>query len=66
MTRNELLQRISIDPRIRFGKPCVRGRRIWISLVLDFLANGTTTDEIMREYHLEEADIRTCIAFAQH
>lgn len=65
MTREELLQRISIDPRISFGKPCVRGHRIWISLVLDFLANGMTTDEIIREYHFEKADIRACIVFAR-
>ncbi len=40
MTRNQLLQRISIDPNICFGKPCIRGHRIWVSLMLDFLASG--------------------------
>jgi hypothetical protein len=39
---NPLLKRISIDPNICFGKPCIRGTRIWVSLILDFLANGTT------------------------
>jgi len=36
---NPLLQRISIDPNVCFGKPCIRGTRIWVSLILDFLAN---------------------------
>ena len=40
MTREELLNRISINPQVCFGKPCIKGRRIWVSLVLDFLASG--------------------------
>jgi uncharacterized protein (DUF433 family) len=36
MTRDELLERISIDPNVSFGKPCIKGHRIWVSLVLDF------------------------------
>ena len=38
MTREELLARISFNPHVCFGKPCIKGRRIWVSLVLDFLA----------------------------
>ena len=49
---NPLLQRISVDPNVCFGKPCIRGTRIWVSLILDFLANGTTTAEILAEYPL--------------
>jgi uncharacterized protein (DUF433 family) len=64
MTRNELLQRISIDPNICFGKPCIRGHRIWVSLILDLLASGMTTEQILREYpQLQEADILACIAY---
>ncbi len=63
MTREELLARISINPEICFGKPCIRGHRIWVSLVLDFLASGMTNREIMDEYGLEEADILACIAY---
>jgi len=40
LTREELLDRISIDPNICFGKPCIRGHRIWVSLILDLLASG--------------------------
>jgi uncharacterized protein (DUF433 family) len=61
---NPLLNRISIDPNVAFGKPCVRGTRIWVSLILDFLASGLTADEILREYpQLVLEDIRAAIAY---
>jgi len=63
MTRDELLARISIDPKVCFGKPCIRGRRTWVSLILDLLASGMKIEEIMREYDLEEADVLACIAY---
>jgi uncharacterized protein (DUF433 family) len=64
MKREELLSRISIDPQICFGKPCIRGHRIWVSLILDFLASGMTTPEILKQYPgLEEADVLACIAY---
>jgi uncharacterized protein (DUF433 family) len=62
--RAELLKRISIDPNVCFGKPCIRGHRIWVSLILDFLASGATMKEILDDYPgLEEADILACIAY---
>lgn len=63
-SRDDLLKRISIDPRICFGKPCIRGHRIWVSLVLDFLASGMTTEEVMRDYDLQHDDVLACIAYA--
>jgi len=63
MTKEELLLRITINPEICFGKPCIRGRRIWVSLILDFLAGGMKIEEIMKEYDLEEEDILACIAY---
>ena len=63
MTREELLSRISIDPNICFGKPCIRGRRIWVSLVLDLLADGMKSEQVMAEYDLTEEDILACIAY---
>jgi len=61
---NPLLDRISIDPQVCFGKPCIRGTRIWVSLILDFLASGMTPDEILGEYpQLETIDIRAAIAY---
>jgi uncharacterized protein (DUF433 family) len=59
---NPLLERISIDPNIAFEKPCIRGTRIWVSLILDFLANGVSEEEILHEYpQLERKDIRAAI-----
>lgn len=61
---NPLLQRISVDPTICFGKPCIRGTRIWVSLILDFLASGMGMNDILAEYpQLTEEDIRAAIAY---
>lgn len=61
---NPLLQRVSIDPNVCFGKPCIRGTRIWVSLILDFLASGTSIEEILAEYpQLTEEDVRAAIAY---
>lgn len=62
---NHLLERISIDPNICFGKPCIRGTRIWVSLILDFLADGMSIPEILKEYpHLKAEDINAAMAYA--
>jgi len=59
-----LLERISVDPNVCFGKPCIRGTRIWVSLILDFLAGGMSIPQILAEYPpLEEVDIRAAIAY---
>lgn len=61
---SELLERISINPNVCFGKPCIRGTRIWVSLILDYLASGMTMDEIIQEYpHLTHEDILAAIAY---
>lgn len=61
---NELLQRISIDPEVCFGKPCIRGTRIWVSLILDYLASGMTEAEVIEEYpQLTPEDIRAALAY---
>ena len=64
MDREDLLTRISINPNVCFGKPCIKGHRIWVSLVLDMLASGMSIADILKGYPgLEEADILTCIAY---
>lgn len=64
MERDTLLTRITVDPNVCFGKPCIRGHRIWVSLRLDFLAGGMTVEEILTEYpDLTRDDIRACIAY---
>ena len=64
MTRDELLKRIWIDPARCFGKPCIRGTRIWVSLILDLLASGSTVEEILADYPgLTREDVQACIAY---
>jgi len=60
---NPLLARISVDPNVCFGKPCIRGVRIWVSLLLDLLASGMTIEEILDEYpHLQREDLLAAVA----
>jgi uncharacterized protein (DUF433 family) len=59
------LQRISIDPEIRFGKPCITGTRIAIGDILSWLASGMTYKEIEEDYPaIKEEDILAALAFA--
>lgn len=56
--------RITVNPTICHGKACVRGTRVMVSVVLDNLAAGESTAEIMRGYHLERDDIDACVQYA--
>ena len=61
----ELLDRITIEPGKRGGKPCVRGLRITVYDVLGLLAAGMTEQEILADYaELVSEDIRACLAYA--
>jgi uncharacterized protein (DUF433 family) len=61
---NPLLERISINPQVCFGKPCIRSTRIWVSLILDQLAGGLTIEELLTDYpHLVREDILAAIAY---
>lgn len=58
------LDRISIDPAVCGGRPCIRGTRIWVSLVLDLLAAGTPETDVLAEYpQLTHKDILAAIAY---
>ena len=60
----ELLKKISIDPAICFGKPCLKGTRIWVSMLLDMLASGMTFEDILEEYtYITIDDIRAAIYY---
>lgn len=60
-----LLDRISLDPAIRFGKPCVRGTRITVRDVLGYLASGMTEAQVLADFpDLAHDDILACLAFA--
>lgn len=64
MTQAELLARITIDPAVCGGKPCIRGHRIWVSLILDFLATGSSVEDILGQYpQLTVEDVRACLAY---
>jgi uncharacterized protein (DUF433 family) len=56
---------ITIEPGKRSGKPCIRGLRITVQDVLEYLAGGMTEDEILRDFsELTREDIKACLAFA--
>ncbi|MDR1176365.1 MAG: DUF433 domain-containing protein, partial [Treponema sp.] len=62
---NELRAYISIDPGIRFGKPCIKGTRITAGDILGWLSSGMTNQEILEDYpELQEVHIRSALAFA--
>lgn len=65
MTQDELLRRVTVDPNVCGGKPCIRGTRIYIAIILDALAEGLTTEEIIDHYpHLAVDDVRAAVAYA--
>ena len=65
MSPDLLLGRISMDPSICHGRPCIRGHRVWVSVIVDLLADGMTVEQILEQYPgLEADDIRACMAHA--
>ena len=58
--------RISIDPAVMLGKPCVQGTRITVELILRWLAEGRTNQELVEAYpHISLDDIKAALAYAQ-
>lgn len=65
MAEENLLDRISINPNVSFGKPTIRNMRYTVEIILDLLAAGMTNEEILEDYpDLENEDIRACLTFA--
>ena len=65
MKDDELLQRITLDPRIMAGKPVIKGTRLTVEYILGRLAHGSTTDDLVDEYAgLTQDDIQACLLFA--
>jgi uncharacterized protein (DUF433 family) len=61
----DLTNRITIEPGKRSGQPCIRGMRITVRDVLEYLAGGMTVPELLADFpELTEDDIRACLAFA--
>ena len=61
----DLLDRITIDPAICHGKPCIRGLRYPVEVILELLSAGATTEDILRDYEdLDRDDVLAALAFA--
>lgn len=59
------MERVTIDPAVRGGKPCIRGTRITVGDILEYLAGGMSEDEVLGDFPtLERDDIRAALAFA--
>ncbi len=59
------LDRITHDPQVMGGRACVRGMRVTVSLVLNLVASGMSTEEIIQAYpYLESEDVRQCLRYA--
>ncbi|WP_022853362.1 DUF433 domain-containing protein [Thermodesulfatator atlanticus] len=58
--------KITVDPKVRFGKPCIKGTRITVQEVLELINQGISFQEIIEEYYpdLTEEDIKACIEYA--
>ncbi len=61
-----MMNRIVVDPRIHFGKPCIAGTRITVQSVLELISEGLRFDEIIENYYpdLTVDDIRACLSYA--
>ncbi len=67
MTDSELLERITLNPKVMTGKPVIRGTRLTVDYIVGLLAHGTTPENILKEYEgLTPEDIQACLLFASH
>lgn len=65
MRDEELLARITIDPKVMVGKPVIKGTRLTVDHILNLLAHGATSAEVTQEYEgLTEEDLQACFLFA--
>ena len=65
MNNHNLLSRITFNPKVLSGKPIIRGLRILIAMILELLAKGATTEEILEDYpELEPEDIQAALFYA--
>lgn len=65
MTEKQMLERIVMNPKVKVGKPVIKGTRLTVEFILGLLAHGSTFDEILQEYEgLTPEDIQACLLFA--
>lgn len=62
----EVFPGISMDPKIRFGKPCIAGTRIDVAMIIGLLASGTTAEDIEAEYRVSREQISAALHYAAH
>jgi len=62
-----MAQRISANPNILGGKPCIKGTRITVSMILDLLEDGLTFEQILQDYypHLSIDDLKACVEYVK-
>lgn len=66
MSRDNLLSRITVDPEICHGKPCIRGLRYPVESILEYLAGGDSVEQVVAEFpDLERDDILACLEFSR-
>lgn len=56
---------ITSDPSVLVGKPIIKGTRLSVEFVLDLIAQGWTEEEILQSHHLQQDQVRACVAYAQ-
>jgi len=65
MKDQDLLERITLNPKVIAGKPIIKGTRLTVEYILNLLAHGATTEEVLEEYQgLKPEDIQACFLFA--
>jgi uncharacterized protein (DUF433 family) len=65
VTDQQLLERITLNPKVMVGKPVIKGTRLTVEYILNLMAHGAAVSEILEEYEgLTEADIQACLLFA--
>lgn len=66
MTDQQLLERITLNPKVMVGKPVIKGTRLTVEYILNLIAHGATATEILEEYEgLTPEDIQACVLFAK-
>ena len=66
MANNSLENRISVDPKVCFGKPCIKGTRIPVYMILELIEQGLTPEEIIKQCYpdITVEDIKACLHYA--
>ncbi len=62
----EIAPGITVDPKVRFGKPVIKGTRVPVEIVVGKLTGGMSVEEVAREYGITEEDVRAALQYAAH